>query len=95
MRGRHGSTLIELMVTMAIMAIVAAVVTLATRSAAATADPEVDIVQARRRALASGRAVTVVIHSHDRRAPVTLLPDGGIVADSGLGLHRLTGVVPR
>ena len=86
-----GSTLLELIVTLAVMAVVAGVVALALRprdAAHPAADP---VVEARRAAIAARRPVTIDLVRDGRVFVLTALPDGGVIADADLGLDRFTG----
>jgi len=90
---RAGTTLLELLVTLAIVAIVSAVVGLTLRATPAPPadDAQATVAAARHTAVAERRVVTVTVQSHGQPHAVTALPDGGIVADSALGRDRLTG----
>jgi prepilin-type N-terminal cleavage/methylation domain-containing protein len=90
---RPGTTLLELLVTLAIIAVASAVVGLALRAPAAPAadDAQAAVAAARRAAIAERRPVTVALRVQRESGAVTALPDGGVVADSALGRDRLTG----
>jgi Tfp pilus assembly protein FimT len=90
---RPGSTLLELLVTLAIVAIACAVVGLTVRAAPEPAadDAQAAVAAARRAAIAERRPVTVTVAARGEPHALTALPDGGVVADSVLGLDRLTG----
>lgn len=90
---RSGTTLLELLVTLAIVAIASAVVGLALRAPVAPAadDAQATVAAARRAAIAGRRPVTVRVAAYRESGAVTALPDGGVVADSALGRDRLTG----
>lgn len=91
-------TLVELIVVLAIVAVIASVTTLALRRAdlGPTAPPWVTAVaQARRTALDSVRIITLTIRIGDRMYAATALPDGSVIADSGLAIDRLTGGAQR
>ena len=98
MKGRRGVTLIELIVVIAILAVIAGVTTLGFRNRPRR--PALDaasamIAAARDSALRSGRAVRVMVHAGgDSIAPplfATALPDGRVIASTGLGFDPLTG----
>lgn len=93
-----GSTLVELLVVLAIFGVVAGVTGLTFR--AEPRSPRVDdaaarVTAARREAIHSGRSVTVVVASHNGVVVATAHADGSVVADSALGLDRLTGRAAR
>jgi prepilin-type N-terminal cleavage/methylation domain-containing protein len=93
---RGGVTLVELIVVLAIIAVMAGVTTLAFRRADLT--PEVQpwvsaLAAARRTAVDSARAVSLVVRMGDTVYSATALPDGSIVGDASLGVDRLTGEV--
>ena len=90
---RHGSTMVELMVTLALLSIVSAVATLALRGAAPRPREETwsAVMHARGRALREGRAVTIGVRTGGRVVVATALPDGTVVADSALHVDVLTG----
>lgn len=87
---RRGSTLLELIVVLAIMGFVAGVVTLSfpAKQSPGTADA---LASARRTAIAERRSQTIVVRRGDVAYDVTVLPDGSVVADSALHIDRLTG----
>jgi Tfp pilus assembly protein FimT len=102
MMSRSGGTLIEMVVTLAVMAIVAAVATLALRPAASHPEPfhghserseesAVRIAAARRAAIAQRHPVTLSLRRDGDSLLVTALPDGRVLADSGISLDPLTG----
>lgn len=92
--GGTGVTLTELMVVLVIIGVMASVVGLAwgpnPASRARRADP---IAAARHEALQSGRAVRVQITLEGRSVAIAALPDGRIIAPSGLRIDPLTGLV--
>ena len=90
---RAGSTLLELLVTLAITAVACAIVGLGIRAAPErTADEaETAIAAARHAAVRERRDVTITVRVGGEPHAVTALTDGGLAADSALGLDRLTG----
>lgn len=98
-RRRGGSTLVELLVVLAILGVVLGITGLSFRREAAT--PTVDAVRARiadtrRAAVRSGKSVTVIVSGDNGRLlAATAHPDGRVVADSGLGIDRFSGRVAR
>lgn len=94
MTPRAGSTLVELIVTLAVMAIVAAAVALALP--AKSPAPNVDVIAAaRREAIVSRRRVSVRVIVMGHAAALTANPDGSVVADSGIAIDRLSGEATR
>jgi prepilin-type N-terminal cleavage/methylation domain-containing protein len=91
---RTGVTLVELLVALLLLGMMATVVGIAVPRAEppSTAD-EIShaISNARRAAIDSGRSVTINLSVHGTLHAATALPDGSIVADTGLGVERLTG----
>ncbi len=94
----RGSTLIELIVVLAILGVLAGVTTLAFRRAAPAAEAPSwarAVAAARRTALDSARSVTITVTVDATPRAVTALPDGSVIADQGLTLDRLTGGASR
>ena len=93
-RRRTASTLLELMVTLALLAILAGVVPLALRpiDPIRDDDPLARLTAARRTALRTGRAVTITMSVAGVSYRATALPDGSVVADSAFHVDRLAGV---
>ena len=91
-RCRRASTLIELVVTVAILAIATAVATLAVRAPEATRvdDEWTKVGGARRAAIRDGRASTVLVRVRGRLALATAFPDGSVIADSAIEVDALT-----
>jgi prepilin-type N-terminal cleavage/methylation domain-containing protein len=92
-RARAGSTLLELVVVLAILGIVAGVVGLSFRGAGQRdADtPRLRIAAARRQALEQRHAVTLYLGAGDSLRALTAFPDGRVVGDSALDVDVLTG----
>jgi len=92
MSARSGTTLLELLVTIVVMAIIAGVAVLAIRPPAAPDgdNPRTIIEAARRRALESGLVVDTSVTIDGVIRAVTALPDGRVIADSVVGVDRLT-----
>ena len=88
-----GTTLLELLVTLTLMTILSTIAALASRQTAVPAidSPELRIGNARRAALASGQPVSLLIEASGAPRMVTALPDGRLLADTGLHIDRLTG----
>ena len=97
MTSRRASTLLELLVTLAVMALVAAVVTVALAPTSRALDPRQAVVaEARRSALRNVRAVTIDTAFDGAAASVTAFPDGSVVADTALHVeHPLTAEMRR
>jgi prepilin-type N-terminal cleavage/methylation domain-containing protein len=92
MTRKRGSTLIELLVTLVIMAIVASVVTLALRpTAPRRADNRERVELAKRAAREGRRPVTIELSVNSAPVLLTALPDGGVIGDTALRIHRLSG----
>lgn len=93
-RGTGGSTLVELLVVLAIIAVIAGVTGLSFRPAenrAPVTPAEARIADARREAIRSGRAVTVITWADERAITATAHPDGRVVADSTVAIDRFSG----
>lgn len=92
MRGRPGTTLIELVVVLVLLAIIAAVAAQPVLSGRVRGDASLArLDEARRSAARSGRAVHLSRLDSARVGEATLLPTGEVVADSSLDLDPLTG----
>jgi prepilin-type N-terminal cleavage/methylation domain-containing protein len=98
MRHQHsGTTLVELIVVLAIIGVIAGVTTVALRRAPAIPDAfpwAATVAAARRQAIDSGRPITVTFTIAHAAHAMTALPDGSVVADSALRLDRLSGTPP-
>lgn len=92
-RIRRASTVIELMVTVALLSIVSSVATLALRDVASAPGDYVrlGVTAARERALREGHSVTIRVRAGGRVAVATAFPDGSVVADSVLAVDVSTG----
>jgi prepilin-type N-terminal cleavage/methylation domain-containing protein len=93
---RVGVTLVELIVSLSILGLLAGVVGIAIpRHDPLTAIGEVSrsLADARRTAITSGHAVTIAITIDGAPHAATALPDGAIIADSGLAIDRLSGAL--
>jgi prepilin-type N-terminal cleavage/methylation domain-containing protein len=90
---RPGSTLIEMLITMALLGIIASVATLAIRQMTqpASADPMTIIADSSDAVIKSGQPVTLQFVINGRPVLATLNPDGSIAADSELRIVRFTG----
>lgn len=92
MRARRASSLIELIVTVALLGVVWSVATLALRPAAPPrTDPASVIADSLDRVIASRLAMTLRFDLDNGPAAATLSPDGSVVADTALRIERLTG----
>ena len=97
-RGPRGNTLLELVVVMAILGIVAGVTELAfqTRSDRRLIEPALArVAEARRAAIERGLAVTVILVRDGDVMIATAHADGTVLADSSLGVDRLSGRAER
>ena len=96
-RSPRGVTLLELLVTMAILAALSAVTTLGVRrmDTPRLDDPRTILANGIRQVLATGRPATLHFVIDGVATSATVLPDGGVVADSALAIERLTGIPAR
>jgi prepilin-type N-terminal cleavage/methylation domain-containing protein len=80
-RDRRGATIIELIVVLVILAATAGVTNMALARAGESRPPSLGdrVAEARSRAIASGRRVTVTVEATDQRA-ITAMPDGRVIA---------------
>jgi len=95
--GRIGVTLIELLVALTLLGLMTAVVGVAIpRRDAPTAADEITraLSDARRAAIDSGHSVSITLLVGGTPRAATILPDGSVVADSGLAVDRLSGAGP-
>jgi prepilin-type N-terminal cleavage/methylation domain-containing protein len=91
--GRAGTTLLELLVTIAVIGVIATVVVIAVppdRTVPET-DALVQVARARTQAIEEARPRTISILVAGRPLDITALPDGSVIADPSLGLDRLSG----
>jgi prepilin-type N-terminal cleavage/methylation domain-containing protein len=93
---RRGTTLVELIVVIALLAIVAAVATLwhGPVTQPPVDDPHQVALRSRIEAIESGRPVTFLFVGEDGPRRFTVLPDGRTLADSLIGYDLLTGKGP-
>jgi prepilin-type N-terminal cleavage/methylation domain-containing protein len=89
MRGRNGSTLIELVVALAIVALTASLAAMAFRDPARVPTRAGRIESARQEALAARRPVPFSPDSGGTQ--MLALPDGRVLGDSAAGIDPLTG----
>lgn len=89
----RGSTLVEMLITLALLGVISAVTTLAVRRVAPPDpnDPLIVIADTISAVMKSGRPATLQFMVSGRPALATLNPDGSVVADSVLHVDRLTG----
>jgi prepilin-type N-terminal cleavage/methylation domain-containing protein len=90
---RRGSTLIEMLVTLALLGILASVCALAIRRITPPDpnDPMTIIADTLNAVMRSGQAATLQFMVNGRPALATLNPDGSIIADTALHVDRFTG----
>ena len=91
---RPGTTLIEMLVAIAILALVAGVVAMGARGTGnltASDDALAKIAAARTEAIDGGRATTVVVNVQDSAYLVTAYPDGRVLTAARFGIAPLTG----
>ena len=89
----RGSTLIEMLVTLALLGIIASVATLGIRRVTRPApnDPMTIMADTVDAVIASGHPTTLQFIVSGRPALATINPDGSIIADSALHVDRFTG----
>ena len=93
---RSGVTLTELMVVLVLLGLMAGVVGLAWRPNPAARSQRLDpIAAARHEAIQSGHSVRVDITIDGQSVAIAALPDGRIIAPTGVRVDPLTGVVSR
>jgi prepilin-type N-terminal cleavage/methylation domain-containing protein len=94
---RAGVTLIELLITLVLLGIISGVTVLAIRRIEQPRpdDPRVIIADTIRKVLASGRPALIRILTNGGPAWSNVRPDGSVIADSLLGVDRLTGAPAR
>ena len=91
---RHGATLVELMVVIALLGIMAGVAVLAFRTAARPVGQEATMAQlmdARRAAITEGKRLTIDLVTDGQRHHATMFPDGRVVTSAPLSLDPLSG----
>jgi prepilin-type N-terminal cleavage/methylation domain-containing protein len=94
-RTRAGTTLVELLVVLAVLAITTSIAGLAFHSAHVAPTPisvmSARIAAARREAIATGRDVSTTVLLDDRLRAVTAHADGSVLTDSIAALDPLSG----
>jgi prepilin-type N-terminal cleavage/methylation domain-containing protein len=85
---RTGLTIIELVVVLTLLGLMASVAAFSMPTAKKSVDPSEIVRGAQRDAIKQGQEMTVRARLRDSSFDVTALPDGSVVADSGL-LHEL------
>lgn len=94
-RPLHGGvTLVELIVSIALLGLLAGIVGLATRRSnpgSFAGTPAAQLAAARREALRTGLPVSLSLSVDGHLRLATALPDGSVLADSALGMDRLSG----
>jgi prepilin-type N-terminal cleavage/methylation domain-containing protein len=89
----RGSTLLELLVVLAILGVIAGV----TGIAFGRVEPrrvdaaDAPIAEARRAAIRTGKPITLLVERRGVAVAVTAHPDGQVIADSALAIDRLSG----
>jgi prepilin-type N-terminal cleavage/methylation domain-containing protein len=94
MIGRHGVTLIEMLVALALLSVLTSIVALGLPAARVPASGALvdSVAGLRRRALASGRVqTTVVVPDSSGARRISAMPDGRVIADTSLAVDMLTG----
>lgn len=90
---RLGTTLVELVVSVALLGLIASIATLAARriSRPDPTAPATIIADSLESVLSSGRQMTLQFMVDGRPTLATLKPDGSVLADSLLRIDRFTG----
>lgn len=91
---RAGTSLIELLVALAIMGLIAGVVGLALQAAPmreSPGDPYARLTAVRRYVISTGNDTTIVVLSAGRSVLCTAYPDGSVVFSGSLLIDRLSG----
>lgn len=91
----RGVTLIELLCALVLLALLSAVATVAARRAAIpdATDAYATIVDSARAAAAEARVIRVRLPGSRAAAYALIEPDGSVIADSSIGVARLTGAL--
>lgn len=92
-RSRRGTTLIELVVSVALLGLIASIATLAARRIPRPdpTAPATIVADSLESVLSSGRPMTLQFFVDGRPVLATLEPDGSVLADSVLRIDRFTG----
>lgn len=91
---RAGSTLVELIVVLALLGVMSAVTVLALRSTPVASPDDTamqQLMDARRAAVRDGKRVTIELVVAGTRHSATALPDGRVVTTASLGVNPLSG----
>jgi prepilin-type N-terminal cleavage/methylation domain-containing protein len=90
---RRGTTLLELLVVLAILGIALAVagVSMNAPARAVAAAPRALVADARRQAIESGRPVRLALHDSAGVRVVRAAPDGGVLGAAPLGIEWSSG----
>lgn len=97
-RRGNGTTLVELLVVLAILGVIAGVAGLSFRAEPKSVPVDAaraQVAAARREAIRTGRSVTVVVPAEGQVSVATAHADGSVVADSALSIDRFTGARVR
>lgn len=91
---RRGSTLVELIVVLALLGVMGAVTVLTLRPTPVASGDDTakqQLMEARRAAVRDGRRVTIELMVGDTRHSATAHPDGRVVTTASLGINPLSG----
>jgi prepilin-type N-terminal cleavage/methylation domain-containing protein len=92
--GRAGTTLIELIVVIAILGVAMTVVgTAVVEIPPHSPTLQDEIVAAQRSAIERGRPEQLIVNTLERAHALSIMPDGSVIADSSLHVDRWTGRV--
>jgi len=91
---RAGTTLVELLVVLAILAVTSSLASVAFRRVSSARDASAgdQVLALRREAIAAGHTITRLVRRDSTSYVVTALADGRVLADSALGVDLSTGL---
>ena len=91
---RAGTTLVELLVVLAILTVVSSLASVALRRASSARDVDTgdQVLALRREAITTGHSITRLLRRDSASYVITALADGRVLADSALGIDLSTGL---